>query len=349
MTTAPAVPLEVHRFINNSRGLTTLSAASLDVWDRCPRRWAFERDYALRDTTPLALCYRALDAALTAPTADDPEEVAKSAALGIIARQDFSGVWGPVSATLDNYTIALHHGALAGLLARVLRSRLGGPLAHVPPQPLPFAPATQWHSALYAAPDGERHRFVLCSHADDDRLRAEAHSWATIGELVALAAPLTLHLLVIGPARDGRRVSPWTQGLLHPTASLLRFAKRRPLGGSPTYQNRNAGLGDNWRKVWREQLPEVATERWLRQMQEDGVLEPALKRRVLRYDPADARLQQAQHDVLDAMTWMQVATPDVAMRRSACDDWRGPCPFAPICYSSTKKAPADAPGLYVLR
>ena len=48
-----------------------VSARLFDVFDRCGRRLAFERDYEPRTISPLGLLYGALEAALAGGTYSD--------------------------------------------------------------------------------------------------------------------------------------------------------------------------------------------------------------------------------------------------------------------------------------
>ena len=330
--------------------LPILSARHLDIWDRCERRYAFERDYAPMTISPIVLCYAALESALTAP---DPEEEAKATAMRLCSSYDLqcqtiSSQGHAVSA----YEIATHHGYLAGIIAVALRQRLGLLTSLAPV----LTDAYEWRSALYQDADGEAHRITLVSHWDDDRLRAEAHSWHTIGELAALGRPLTLHAIVIGPHRTGRRHSPWAKAVLHPTNGQLRFKRRSSTGdvahkkdGHPS--RKGDGFTVGWRDCWREKQQRVGTAEWLRVMALDDVLKELVISRRIVLDETDARLVAARKEMCQLVRRMGKASAQEPMRRSSCDETgRGPCPFQLVCYSKKPGVtPADLPRAYRAR
>ena len=298
----------------------------LDSYDRCERRYAFERDWEPKIISPTGLLYRAFEGAL--PEAQ-PDETAKSLALKIAGKMELK------TTALQPYDVALHMGWLAGILATFVRSKLG----MVMPAPVTQSPdGYDWQPGTFEDATGLRHRFVLVDHWDDDRLSSEAHSWATIGELAASGRPLTLHALVVGPNRSGRRHSPWTKGLLHPLNRSLRFGRRK--GGK---QN---GFSGDWLEVWRESS-QVSTETWIQTMQSDGVLPELVISRAIKMNLGDPRLLAAQHDIVSLSALLPNASTKAPMRRSSCDETgRGPCPFQGVCYSPVEITPADLPNLY---
>src|SRR5271166_4074634 len=318
--------------------LDILTAAHYQSLDACPRRLALERDWIPRTLSPLGLAYRALAAAVRAPATEDAEQVAKDAALRSLTTHELPAT------DLDAYSTAVHLGYLAGLIACHMRSRLG---VLRRPDPVPFL-GSEWRSGCWEDLRGDLHRLVLVSHWDDDRLRAEAHSWATIGELAALDRPLTLWAIIIGAARLGRRHSSWTRGFLHPQNHALRF--RRKGAGAAGERDPDvaaATFSGDWQRVWREQCPQVSTRNWLAVMRDDGVLgELVIERRVdLRKD--DLRLAAARSEMAQLARQMPDARAESPMRRSSCNDpMRGACPFQALCYSPLPVQAAELPHLY---
>ena len=315
--------------MNSSNDLPILSPQILDTWDRCQRRFAFERDWETRAISGLGLCYRALEGALSEPI---PEEAAKSIALKLASQMELR-----VSSP-STYDAIEHYGGLAGIIAVFIRGKLGILMR----SPVNQQDGYEWHPATFEDSSGLRHRFALVDHWDDDRLSAEAHSWRTIGELAATGRPLTLHAIVIGVHRAGRRHSPWTRGYLHPLSKKLRFSK----------QTRNQGshreFGGQWTIMWRDNYPNCSTESWLLQMQEDDVIRDLVISRPVKLDPSDRRLLAAKREIVQIQQQMEKATVNEPMRRSSCDETgRGPCPFAACCYSSMEITPGALPHLYV--
>lgn len=300
-----------------------LSSAQLDTLDRCPRRFAFERDHETRSISPVGLLYAAIEGSATS---SDPIAGAREAILERTARLDVNaGDLNPLSA-------ARHVTATAEVIALALRERLGQ-ASRVPDVDIG---GHRWRSNLFEC-RGELHRLVLASHMDDDTLRSFAHSWGTIGELAALERPLTLTVVLIGSQRNGRRHSHWTKASQHPVQkSVLRFAARK----------RDDGFTANWKLVWREQT-EIGADEWLKKMRSDDVLDELIVSRKIRYSGGDERMLQARRDIVTLAEMAASARTSDPMRRSSCDEiGRGACPWQPCCYAATPTGPQDLPGLY---
>lgn len=295
----------------------------LDSYDRCERRFAFSREWESKSVSPLALLYRALEAAIQS---DSPEQTAKDITLEVAQKSELQ------TGGENAFMVIRHCGYLAGIIAVSLTEKYGKFTKLLPKHTKDF----EWESNLFRAGKGN-HRIVLVSHMDDDRLRAEAHSWATVGELAALEGPLTLTAVVIGANRKGRRHSAWTEGFLHPQNRMLRFAKRE----------KGNGFTSSWEKVWREHKGEISTQKWVEVMKEDGVLEDLIISREIAYRAEDHRMIAARREMVEVMGRMDSASENSPMRRSSCDETgRGACPFGAICYSPIETDPSRLMHLY---
>lgn len=300
-----------------------LSANALDCLDRCERRYAFSREWESKSISSLALLYRALEAAIQS---DSPEQTAKDVTLEIAQKNELQ------TGGENAFMVIRHVGYLAGIVAVALTEKYGK-FAKLPPK---HTKDFEWESHLFRARK-KNHRIVLVSHMDDDRLRAEAHSWATVGELAALESPLTLTAIVIGANRKGRRHSAWTEGFLHPQNRMLRFAKRE----------KGNGFTSSWEKVWREHKGEISTEKWLGVMKEDGVLDDLMISREIAYRAEDHRMIAARREMVEVMGRMDSASESSPMRRSSCDETgKGSCPFSSVCYSPIETDPSRLVHLY---
>lgn len=299
----------------------TISARILDSHDRCERRYAFEQRYDSKMLSPLRVIYLGLEAALVSP---EPEQAAQDAIMRELSTHEID------AGESNKFMVVRHCGFLAGIVAVALRERLGM-LKRV-------ESTADWQSSLFETESGARHRIELVSHFDDDRLRACAHSWRVIGELAALEAPLTLTAVVIGPQRTGRRHSEWTKAFRHPANRALRFAPRSA---------KKAGFSDGWLKVWRD-TENIPTDRWLEQMNQDGVMDSLIVSREIAYKPNDNRMIEAKRNMVEIAETMKLARTDSPMRRSSCDDWGG-CPWQTCCYSPTPAGPEAFPHLYQIK
>ena len=300
-----------------------LSAQSLDSFDRCPRRYAFERQCESRTISPLGLLYAAVESSLTGA---DPSQSVSDSITDLTARLDVN------SGELSPMSVVRHVGFMAEVISLALRAKFGlmKRLA-----PIPFG-EHQWESNLFEAPAGNLHRIILASHMDDDTLRSYAHSWGTIGELAAFQRPISLTVVIIGSQRGGRRHSAWSKGFLHPIQKVLRFSPRK----------KDTGFTENWKQVWREQT-DIKADTWLERMRIDNVLADLVISRQVQYRTNDERMIQAKKDMLALIPRMEAAAADEPMRRSSCDELgRGACVFQPVCYSPTLVMPVELPNLY---
>jgi hypothetical protein len=302
-----------------------LTSALLDTFDRCPRRFAFERDFETRSISTLGLLYAAVEGSMTA---GDPCQGAWDAIMDRTSRLDVNvGDLSPLSAVR-------HIDCLAEVIALALRAKLG----RAERLDLVRLGEHRWQSNLFNC-GGELHRIILASHLDDDSLRSFAHGWATIGEMAALERSITLTVVLIGAQRGGRRHSAWSKGFQHPVQKSLRFAAR----------DKSNGLVKGWKEVWREQT-EIKPETWIDQMARDGVLGELIVSRKILYGAEDARMAQARREMISLIPQTMQASAADPMRRSSCDEvGRGACPFQPVCYSPQPVSPAEFPHLYCPR
>ena len=301
-----------------------LSAHNLTIFEKCRRRYAFEKGWEPQQITSFMLLEKALREAVCSP---EPEATAESVVMRTITQRELI-----YSKIVPTYLIAKATGALAGILATFLRFKLG---ILTPVPPFPFL-SVGWESLLFKDSKGTLHRILLVDHWDDDRLTAEAHSWNTIGEMIANNSGFTLHILAIGQMRQGRRQGIWSKGLLHPITKHLRF-KRRGAGSA-------VGVTKNWTTAFREEHPEISTLKWLQVMKDDLMFQDVYKTREIVFNPTDPRIQRARRDMVILIQRMERATEKAIMTRSACDSVIfGACPFQGVCWA---KVHHSSPGVF---
>jgi hypothetical protein len=294
-----------------------LTSQLLDTYDRCPRRFAFERTHEARSISPLGLLYAAVEGSLVA---SDPKQGVKDAIADLTSRLDVN------AGELSSLSAVKHVECMAEVIGLSLRAKFS---RATKPGLIRFG-EHQWRSNLFES-HGDLHRLILASYLDDDYLRSFAHSWQTIGELAALERPLTLTVVIIGAQRGGRRHSPWAKGFLHPIQKNLRFAPRK----------KDNGFTENWKTCWREQT-NITAETWLDRMKVDEILPDLIVSRKINFSGDDERMKAARRDLLVIAKEMKHAQTDAPMRRSSCDELgKGACPFQPVCYSPTPRTPED--------
>ena len=293
----------------------------LDTFDRCPRRYAFEREYQPTTISTLGLLYAAVEASVAA---SDPRQAAADAITDLTQRLDVN------AGELSPLSVIRHVESMSAIIALAMRAKFGK-MRHV--DPVSFG-EHQWRSNLFEA-HGNAHRIILAGHMDDDSLRSFAHSWGTVGELAALERPLTLTIVIIGSQRGGRRHSAWAKGFQHPIQKVIRFGQRKKADGFTT----------GWKEVWREQS-NIKPETWLERMGTDGVLDELIVSRKVAYREDDERMLAARREMMALIPRMEASTQEEPMRRSSCDSVFGACPYQAVCYSATPVGPENLPGLY---
>ena len=302
-----------------------ISAYDFDVHDRCPRRYALERDYESRSISTTGLLYAGVEGGILAP------DGAIDAIRAITTRKDVD------SGQLAAISAIRHVGFAAEVISLALCRRFG---RFTRLDPIKFG-KHEWQSNLFQSKHG-LHRIILVAHLDDDSLRGYAHSWGTVGELAALQQDVILTAVVTGAQRAGRRHSHWTRAFRHPVQrSALRFARRK--GG------KNSGFTDGWTECWRESS-DIAADVWLNQMEADDVVSELIKTHRVAYKPDDIRIQRARKDMLKIIQSMHDCSVDDPMRYSSCDELgRGPCPFQPYCWSPSEVDISDFSNLYRIK
>jgi hypothetical protein len=139
---------------------------------------------------------------------------------------------------------------------------------------------------------------------------------------------------VIGQQRNGKRISPWVKGFLHPQNKQLRFRKKE--------RAQSEVFNDRWVQIFREDHAEITRETWLASMLKDDVLPevcfridlptlPELQRNKLR-DMAEKKIQTI-HSLTE--------TPEQNL--SSCE-WPVPCVFKRCCWSNPEREPSEKTG-----
>ena len=296
-----------------------ISALALDTMDRCQRRFALERTHETRTITTMGLLYAGVEGGITGSALD--------AIRSITAIKDVE------AGQLAAISAVRHVGFMAEVVSLALTRRFG---KFKRLEPVAFG-KHQWQSNLFESKHG-LHRILLMSSLDDDALRGYAHSWGTVGELVALRKDIILTAVVVGAQRAGRRHSHWTKCFQHPVQkSALRFARRK--------SGKESGFTEGWREVWRE-ATDIGASTWVDRMESDAVLDDLIRTHRIPYKADDHRLVLAKRDMLKILPQMESASADSPMRRSSCDSVFGACPWSALCWSPTEVDLSDLAHLY---
>jgi len=230
------------------------------------------------------------------------------------------------------YDMVTHHACLADILVSAIRKPDDDPWL-IPD------PVQNWNPDCYLSPDGSHlRRIVLVSHWSDDRKVSECQNWYTQGEVAAYDLPMQLVVFIIGQQRNGKRLSPWCSGFLHPKNHQLRFRKKS--------RATTEVFNDKWDKIQREDHAEISRETWLEGMLQDDVLPevcfridiPVLEK-IHRQKVLD--LARRQLDRMDSIR----ETPDLQL--SGCR-WPAPCQFLRCCHGTTEREPSEKSGYLIM-
>lgn len=286
------------------------SAEILTAHDRCERSAFLGKSWARQIVSPISALYQAIESGLEYEGDEDPGQIAGDSLMTIATDRGLD------TPQQDQYGHAMHLAGLADILTWFLRPT-ATPWQR--PEDVKVGKAI-WESSAFLDPSGLRlRRIVLVDRWNDERARAESHSWRTVGECVAYDLPIVQTVIVIGQNREGRRHGPFTKGWTHPVNSALRMRKRS-----------GEGFGGKWRPIFREEA-EFSREKWLDAMRDDGILGDVVFEIEVPVPeaPAKAKISYLMEKKLAEIKGLNVL-PDPCP--SQCDGLT-PCQFNTCCWN----------------
>jgi hypothetical protein len=329
----------------------TVSASDLRQWQTCPRRWLLERQWRVLRWRPASLFRSCLREGVFRLSNTEPIEVVRSDArtrfLSEAARPGLDMLTG------DPWTVAQDWAGMLGVTLTAI-ARLTLLTLTRPPRVLPGTTPTtaSWLPQSWADDSGTLHRWITADAFDADTLAREAHSWAVIGDMVMLDAPMMLHVVDIGQQRSGRRVSPWARCWKHPCiAGQYRFQRPDGKGGWRKLS------GDKWTPLWYADQTKPDADAWCDLLDADHVT-PSLLHHVTIAQPSQAQGSRIRSEILLLVEEMRRRLVDadaavdplsVPMARSACDPVGGPCAWQPVCMPCDSRVDIAGLGLYQIR
>jgi hypothetical protein len=314
----------------------TLDANAIHSWQSCKRKWLLERDWFLARFRPKQL----FDSCLRRGVVQLSQQ-ADSARVAIDARTRFLELAADPGLDMvgDPYRAAKDWCAMLDVALRYLGTT-PIPVLH-DPQPRPLSPFVSWKFGSWADDSGALHRWLTVDRLDADALARELHSWRTIGDVAVARVPMTLHVVELGPSRNGRHSSAWARAYKHPGLASLRIRFNKPEETA-------------WKPFWFADQREYGVEEWLEIGQKQRAFEK-LVREVPVACPTDAACLDVQAQVMLEAAEMRrllgngTEYQHLPMSRPACDTWY-PCSYQEVCYSPAPQlVDIDSVGLYVRR
>lgn len=226
--------------------------------------------------------------------------------------------------------------------------------------PVQLDSSTSWQPSSFADESGTLHRWVSTDAIDADFLTRQFHSWHVFGDIAVCDAPMTLHVIVIGQQRGGRRASPWARAWKHPViANRYKFQRNDGKGGH------RALAGAEWRALYFADNPKSDPSAWVDVMQQEGVI-ASLLHHIAIAQPSEESARQCREQILDEGERMRgllearsprrmdsESGPEPAMAlpmaRGACDANHVACPWQQACYREQPAEGISSLALYQLR
>jgi hypothetical protein len=295
-----------------------LDASSIGSWQSCHRRGILERDWRPHKWRGKALADAILRQGILAIS--QGMDAAAAAAEGRARFLQVASNPG-LDSLGDTYQLAKEWCALIDTVLR-------GVVLQGLPKGLNEHPAVGLNSIVQWLPlshlsEGMLHRWVTIDHWFDQDLSRELHSWRTLGDVATTRLPMTIHVIEIGQARNGRRHSSWTRGWHHPGLASLPLRFKRKDGKS--FQG--------WKPVYLSES-RIDPSAWVEQAWKEGALGEVMHNIVVNV-PSEGQCAKVLSDILVESLAMRETEGDSwqmqPMSRNACDDWV-PCPFQTVCY-----------------
>ncbi len=313
------------------------TAQLLTNFEYCTRRGFFSQFWQRHKLDSTSMLHEAVKMALTEAQRPDFGEYAGEMVMELAAHRGLDLPDTPAYI----YDAVLNHAALADILVTAIRKPQEAAWS---PPPTQMGP---WNPSALLSPDNNKLRRILCvSNWSEERKRSEVRSWFCLGEVCRFEIPMELVVAIVGPMKEGKRRSHWTQGLLHPANKKLRFQRKEKRPNGVTTRPRVGGFGENWQQVYREDHAEISREKWIQAMLDDDVLRsdlfvvdiPVPNESVVRKIKA---LAQRKLEKIRATSY-------IPQKQLTGCDWPSPCPFRFCCWSDPEKVPSQATGFDVI-
>jgi hypothetical protein len=219
----------------------------------------------------------------------------------------------------DTYTITMDFTATMKTIIEYLSRLTLLPLTAVPPSP-------QWEFSCSRDELGTIHRWTFVDFINDDVLMKQGHSWSTLGDMVMVQAPMTLHLVAIG-RRDGvRRSSTWCKAFASTViVGHYRFQRK---GGKP--------LNGAWKPIWFADNPDNEPDVWVNIMEGDEMfLNGDLVQHINLREPDKEQARRLMDVMEGEIKRMAEALDDLESRPMYLHSCDSPyaCPHQIVCYS----------------
>jgi len=301
----------------------TLDARALTDWQTCRRRYLLNTDYRpvrWRAKSLFDACLRRAIVQLS--TGRDPAEAATEARAEFMQAASNPGL---DIVGVSPYAVAKEWCVMFDTILRALGKTTILTMKEAPAARLNTQ--FEWRPLAFADDSGALHRWITVDAWTEDDLAREMHSWYVIGDMVALGVPMTLHVVIIGQERKGRRASPWARAYKNPAMPSLRYRFKR---------------SESSEAAWLVDMPGESPDEWVERMYKEGAAQALVQHAEVMLPDARVCTDTVGQMLREGIA-MRDATTDREsipwsawpMSRGACDLWV-PCYFQACCYPTTQ-------------
>jgi len=289
-----------------------LTSHSLSSFQRCPRRYALEREFHVERWRPKVLLETLLRQGIFhLSNGGDVETLTEELCTRFLESAARPGL----DIGGDPYCLARD---MCAIISTVLEAVSRMVLLAVRPGQL-VAGNPDWQVTAWRDESGLLHRWICAERWDEDTKYQQLHSWSVFGDCAAAQLGMTLHVIEIGRYSRGHQLSPWCRAYRHP--AILGKYRFRKVDGTP--------LESSWIPVWFQDSDKNEASTWVDLMQADKL---ELIHHLNIREPLQEHVEQFRREIavearrIEALgTWR-----DEPMRRTSCD--LPMCPWQPVCY-----------------
>jgi hypothetical protein len=309
------------------------SAAQFQILQMCSRRAAIERDWYYRRWRPRALfnnCLSRLVAEIS--NGKDAEKAGQDAYTSFLEKCRNPGL--ELAYGVDPFKLAMDFAHALRVAAELLSRMTLLPVQSA--QKIEVYPGYDWHPGVFKDESGALHWWHAIETFNNDVLASQGHSWRW-GDMAALDAPLTMHLVEIGFIRNNHLHGDLSRIFQHPAVTKFKF------------KHRDGEVLASWKARFLQSIPEKAMpmKRWCDLLDEDRV-QPI--HHVTMKQPEPWQLEEFKNEVIQETNRFNQLPGNWRLApksRNACDILGG-CPHQPLCYGPPNATPESIGG-YVRR
>lgn len=299
--------------------MLTVNSYLLTQFQKCKRDYRIGLTHRLTKWNPKSLLSACLRRAVHGLSSGiDSDTVSDTAVRYFLACARDPGLDMPHG--MDVYVFAMDFTAIIRNVIEYISRLTLLPLHDV--KPVMLSEGVEWQVLSHMDETGTLHRWSFIDYLPEDVME-ELHGWDVFGDIAAVDAPMTLHLVAIGKRQGNHQASPWCRVYSHPKiANTYRFNKKS-----------GASLDGDWKTVYFSDNSKNNSMDWVDWMERDNTVD-TLVRHVRVAQVNKDYIDEFKHQVSTEATLMvqygSYPIITVPMSRGACD--KPYCRHQEFCY-----------------